>query len=693
MIKAHRPPEELAAKHSVKSVTLLILAIELVLISFSLYESVFTWVMLIIGCSAVIRGTIYFQYYKHLPAIRTLNLLALLSILGLVYSSFNEGLLLIMVNLLVLACALKLMQARSQRDVYQLVSSLFFVIGCGFIFNQSIGFYIFYTLMSLTLLISLACFQAPSLSIQKQCKTVLTLSLQALPICILLFLVLPHLPPLWQVPTSKSYETGLADKITPGDIAQLSQSSDLAFRATFQGTVPEAKDRYWRAIVMEDFDGKTWSVAPFRKKIRQQLKLQNREFSPEIVGPTTEYQVMAEPTHQNWLFALDLATPSNAKSANEIWQSSDYQLISNQTLTSKYEYSVRSYPKAMAHQRFTQIDQRLNLDVPEPGNKKTQSWVAEQRELNLSDDKFIQAVLNFFIQQPFVYTLRPKLMLNDPIDTFLFENQAGFCSHYASAFAYMLRLGNIPARVVTGYQGGELVKEKNQAPYLSVYQYDAHAWVEAWTEQKGWQRFDPTALVAPDRIEFGLQQAMQDEGSFLSGSPFSLARMSNVVWLNSIRLFLSDLDYDWSRFVLGFDDEKQKDLFKLILGKVTPDRLSILGLGIITLVALLLCLFFLPHWLKNRMGTTQRLYHRALEIFESAGTKRPNWQAPLSFSEYIKQQYPASISDPFSQFTQLYLRMQYQDTSNHEHSVLNSKLTHKLMRNHLRKLNRELSKK
>ncbi|MEP2653922.1 MAG: DUF3488 and transglutaminase-like domain-containing protein, partial [Paraglaciecola sp.] len=477
MLTPRSPIEKLSAKHSVKSITLLILAITLTLVSLSLYESVFTWVILIIGCSGVIRSTIYFQYYKHLPTIRTLNLLALLSILGLVYSSLNEGLLLIMVNLLVLACALKLMQARNQRDVYQLVSSLFFVIGCGFIFNQSIGFYIFYTLMSITLLVSLACFQAPSLSIHKQCKTALKLSFQALPICILMFLALPHLPPLWQVPASKSFQTGLTDNITPGDIAELSQSSDLAFRATFQGAVPNSKDRYWRAIVLEDFDGKTWSIAPFRKKVQQQLKLQNKVFSPVIVGPSTDYQVIAEPTHQNWLYALDLAIPNNVKSTNDIWQSSDYQLISNQTLLSKYEYSVRSYPQAMAHQKFTQVDQRLNVNVPEEGNRKTQRWVAEQRKSNPSDDEFIQAVLAYFTQQPFVYTLRPKLMLSDSIDLFLFDNQAGFCSHYASALAYMLRLGNVPARVVTGYQGGELIKESNQAPYLSVYQYDAHAWV------------------------------------------------------------------------------------------------------------------------------------------------------------------------------------------------------------------------
>ncbi|MFT2090666.1 transglutaminaseTgpA domain-containing protein [Paraglaciecola sp. 2405UD69-4] len=692
MINLHHSNNEPAAKHSVKSITLVILAITLVLTSLSIYESVLSWVMIIIGCSGVIRGAIYLKYYKHLPTIRTLNLLALLSILGLVYSSLNQGILEIMVNLLVLACALKLMQARLKRDVYQLVISLFFVIGTGFIFNQSLVFYIFYSLMSLVLLVSLACFQAPSLPIKQQTKIVLKLSLQALPISILLFLALPHLPPLWQVPTSKSFETGLTDEITPGDIAQLSQSSELAFRATFQDRIPEAKDRYWRAIVLEEFDGKTWRTAPLRKTVEQQFKRQNKRFSPILAGPSTEYDIIVEPTHQSWLFALDLAIPRDAKSKNNIWQSSDFRLENTKPLLSKHMYSVRSYPHAMAQQSFTQFDKRLNLTVPETANPETRKWVAAQRKRYPKDADFINALLSYFTQEPFVYTLRPKLMSVDPIDTFLFEEQAGFCSHYASALAFMLRLGDIPARVVTGYQGGELTQKGQQAPYLSIYQYDAHAWVETWTQQTGWKRIDPTALVSPDRIEFGLQDAMQQEGSFLSGSPFSLNHMKHIPWLNKVRLFLTDLDYDWSRFVLGFDDNKQHDLFKLILGKVTPDRLSILGLGIFSLVALMLGLFFLPHWLIKTSSTTQRIYGLALAALEKAGTIRPSWQAPHSFCQIVQQQYPQPVSQAFADITKLYLRLQYQNAASTSSPGLTTKQAHKLMTKQLTVLKKELAK-
>ena len=179
--------------------------------------------------------------------------------------------------------------------------------------------------------------------------------------------------------------------------------------------------------------------------------------------------------------------------------------------------------------------------------------------------------------------------------------------------------------------------------------------VETWRDNTGWQRVDPTALVSPDRIEFGLRQAMQDEGSFLADSPFALARLTNIPWLNNIRLFLADLDYNWSRWVLGFNSEKQRDLFKSILGKLTPERLSILGVGVTLTIALLLSLFFLPHWLQNRLGTTQRLYLRALGAFEKAGTQRETWQGPSAFNQQIDEHYSEKISQPFTQITQLYL--------------------------------------
>ena len=675
-----------------RNIALLLLTAVLVLVSFSLFSSVLIWILLLVACGAVIRGAIYFNHYKHLPTIRTLNLLAVLSTLGLIYSALSAGLLFGMINLLILACALKLMQMRSQKDVYQMVISLFFLIGCGFIFNQSMGFSLFYALMCLALLLSLVCYHAPSITMQKQLKTIVVLSLQALPIGLLMFLVVPQLSPLWHTPKAKGAQTGLSQQMTPGDIASLSQSSELAFRATFEGTPPIARQRYWRAIVMEDFDGRTWKVHPYRQQVREYQLQTKQQFKPNLSGAYFDYEVIAEPTYQPWLFSLDIGIPANTQSSRNIIQSSDFLLSNRQPVVSKYQYAVRSYPEAMASQTFTAVDRRVNLTLPEKGNNRTRDWVKGLRAQFQDNNKFIQAVLGFFIEQPFIYTLRPDVMLVDPVDRFLFDNQGGFCSHYASALTYALRLGGIPARLVTGYQGGELVENAGGSPYLSIYQYDAHAWVETWSDKTGWQRIDPTALVSPDRIEFGLRQAMQEEGSFLSGSPFALARLTNIAWLNNIRLFLADLDYNWSRWVLGFNSEKQRDLFKSILGQLTPERLSLLGISIVVLIAFLLSLFFVPHWLQNRVGTTQRLYLRALIIFEKAGTKRAKWQGPIAFNQQIHEHYPNKISTPFTDITQLYLRLTYQNMQGTSASVLSPKQCHRMMRRHISRLKTELVK-
>tara|TARA_R110002167_G_scaffold58859_1_gene166815 strand:+ start:1 stop:1752 length:1752 start_codon:yes stop_codon:yes gene_type:complete len=581
---------------------------------------------------------------------------------------------------------------RSQKDVYQLVISLFFLIGCGFIFNQSIGFSLFYALLCLTLLLSLACYHAPSIRIQKQLKTISILSLQALPIGLLMFLVLPQLSPLWHTPKADGAQTGLSEQITPGDIARLSQSSELAFRATFEDTPPVIQQLYWRAIVMEDFDGKTWKVHGYRKKMRElQLKIK-QQFEPILTGSFFNYEVIAEPTYQPWLYALDIAVPADPQSSRNIMQSSDFLLFSQQPLANKYQYAVRSYPKALASQTLSVTDKKINLSLPANGNNRTREWVNKLRAQFRNNNDFVDAVLRHFVDNPFVYTLRPEIMLVDPVDRFLFDNQAGFCSHYASALAYALRLGGIPARIVTGYQGGELVKNPGESPYMSIYQYDAHAWVETWGDKTGWQRIDPTALVSPDRIEFGLRQAMQEEGSFLADSPFALARLTNIAWLNNIRLFLADLDYNWSRWVLGFNSKKQRDLFKSLLGKLTPERLSMLGLGIVVTIAMLLGLFFLPHWLQNRVATTQRLYLKALSAFEKEGTQRATWQGPSAFNQQINEQYPTKVSDPFTHITQLYLRLTYQNKLDTDSSILSVKQCHRMMRRYLALLKSELLK-
>ena len=196
--------------------------------------------------------------------------------------------------------------------------------------------------------------------------------------------------------------------------------------------------------------------------------------------------------------------------------------------------------------------------------------------------------------------------------------------------------------------------------YLSVYQYDAHAWIETWYDDSGWQRFDPTAMVAPDRIRYGLERAMQEEGSFLADSPFSLAKLKSIPWLNDFRLALADIDYFWSRWVLGFDQHSQQDLFKTLLGKVTPQRLMYLSFAVLLIISLLMALFFMPVWYRKKTDPQVAIYQNALVLLEKHGLKRQHWHGPKDFALYVEQQSKPHVAVPFKRITQGLIAHQYQ---------------------------------
>ncbi|WP_353370720.1 DUF3488 and transglutaminase-like domain-containing protein [Aliiglaciecola sp. NS0011-25] len=648
---------------SAKNHAHIILTMVFLCISLSLLEPVMGWILILVVCAVVMRSALYLELHKHAPSVRTLNLLALLSAIVLAYFSFQLGVLLGMINLLVLACSLKLMQLRSMKDYYQLITCCGFLIGCGFIFQNSIGFSIFYLFLTLLLLLSLACNISPSVGFDANLKRIAIMAGQALPITALLFIVLPKIGPLWQMPTAKSHQTGLAEQVTPGDIAQLSQSAELAFRVTFKGAIPVPQERYWRALVMEEFDGKTWRVSAERKAIQRQYKRFNKEFTPTLTGKFYSYEVIAEPTHQNWLYSIDVGVPEGPKSANQIWQSHEYQLTSHTPLVSNFQYTLRSYPETPLNQAIYSVDRRINLQLPDTGNPKTQIWVNNLRSQYPDDQEFIRQVLAYFAEQPFEYTLQPPLMQIDTVDTFLFAQQQGFCSHYASAMAYILRLAGIPTRLVTGYQGGEM-REQN---YMSVYQYDAHAWIEAWHSDLGWQRYDPTAVVAPDRVEYGLRSAIE-EAAELIDSPFSLSRYSAIAWLNEFRLLLKDIDFVWTKWVLGFDKNSQKDLIKSLIGELTPKKLALFGLSVIGLIVLLLAFFFLPSLHRKKPDHITLYYQKSEKLLNKLKIYRAKSQGPLDFANNVKNKLPNSLHQPFSNVTHIYMRHHYQQNTNAQKS-------------------------
>ncbi len=629
------------------------------ILSVSLYEPLLFWVLLIALCATGIRLIMYVGWYQPVPSVRTVNLLAVLCCVCLAWFSFQVGLLITMVNLLVLAGALKLIILNRPRDLFHLFCTCLFVVGVGFTFYQSMLMTLLYCLLTLALLVAIGRYFAPSQQLAWHTKRVFIMSLQALPITLILFVVVPKLPPLWKMPVAQSTETGLSDTVSPGDIANLTRSTELAFRATFEGVMPAPAERYWRAITLESFDGKEWTVSPLRKQARQQYRYLNSEFSPSVSGSWWQYEVIAEPTNNNWLFGIAVAVPADHSSDTAIRQTADYQLLSETPLTSKRAYRLRSYPQTVKNQSLFSLDERINLQLPANTdiNPKTQQWAADIAAKYAAPEQRINAVMQYFVKQQFRYTLTPPPMPTNSVDEFLFNHREGFCAHYASAMAYALRLMGIPSRMVAGYHGGETL----QPSVLSVYQYDAHAWVEAWFDERGWVRFDPTAMAAPERIELGLQQAV-DEASFLANN--QLARLQQLPLFSELRTLFSLMDYQWSRWVLGFGPERQQNLLELLLGKVTTERLMWLMLGICLLITLLLALYFVPHWQRQRPPAHLIWYQKAAgKAAQLTGLARHNL-GPAAYAEQVSHALEPHSAALFNQLSETFIARQYgADTS------------------------------
>ena len=624
-----------------------------VVLAASMFSDIHLWVLLLCLCAGIVRGFLFLGWYNHMPGKRMVNLLALLAGTALITTSDGMDFLHIMVNLLLLACALKLMLLSKRRDFYQLFICAIFLLACGFIFYQSLARTLFYGIMFLFLLYILLSAHTPSSTRQFRQKKTFILFFQALPLAVILFVFMPRLPPLWKMPEGKSTETGLAETITPGDIANLAQSEKLAFSATFSTPVPVREQLYWRALTLEHFDGKSWSVSETRQYAETQLRYMNKPFRPALSGEPVRYEVIAEPTKKSWLFALDTAVPDSAASQRELWQGWQYQLTSRQPLFSRYAYYVASYPDSPRSQGNVALDNTLNLQVPEKGNEKTREWVHGLREMHPDNRAFVSALMRNFNDKPFSYTLTPPPMLNDPVDSFLFDHQQGFCAHYASAMTFALRLAGIPARIVTGYQGGTPINDET----VNVYQYDAHAWVEAKTDGMNWQSYDPTTMVAPSRIFDGFEQAARFSTEIQGDHP--LNGISQLALFDALRNMSAQMDFLWSRWFLGYNNDKQTDILDRILNGITPLKLSLFAAGLLLFTGALLIIYFVPGWQRSHIAREKKYYLGAVEKLEQKfGLQREN-RSPGQFYEYCKHKVPEAIANDLASLTRLFEQYQY----------------------------------
>ncbi|WP_250461864.1 transglutaminase TgpA family protein [Microbulbifer litoralis] len=573
-----------------------------------------------------------FRGRRDLPGRQVKLLAVLLSVAGLALSYRQWFALEPMVALLAVSFTLKNLELANRRDAFLSLLLSYFVAATLFVFEQTIPYAVYGVACVLIITAALAAqMGSHSAGPRRALGLSVRLLAQAVPLMVVLFIAAPRLGPLWAVPqNSDGASTGISDSMSPGDFSELSQSDDPALRIAFDGPVPPPEQRYWRGLVYSDFDGRRWSQGTgvdHREGGRVYWRASGRAL-PEV-GPRYRYRVIQEATNSPWLFAM--ARPDST--TDGVGETADDRLLKRKPVYSRFAYEVRSWPRETFSDvaPLTDFERRRNLQLPPGGNERTRRWAASFRDSGLDAEGISRRILQFY-NRSFVYTLKPPALGGDTVDEFLFGTQQGFCEHFAGSYVFAMRAAGVPARVVAGYQGGEWVAQEE---YLLVRQYDAHAWAEIWTRERGWQRVDPTAAVSPERIREGLQRAAADE--FMQDSLLPLHRIS---FLKQLRLEWDMINYRWYRAVIGFDSEQQEDVLQQLLGEISPLRLAILLL--LPLAAVLLGVLVWLWWSGRgrRAPLSSRLYRRFCRRLARAGLERRPGETPRDFARRVREQRP-----------------------------------------------------
>lgn len=540
------------------------------------------------------------------------------------------------VTLLMLLSALKLLELKTRRDAMALIYLACFITITGFLYSQSLTtfFYMLATLFVITL--TWVHLHAPGSAFKPRLKIAATLLLQAIPLTLILFMLFPRVQgPLWGLPQDAFAASGLDDKMSPGSFGRLALSDAVAFRASFQGTPPRRDQMYWRGPVLWNFDGRIWTQG-----------ITGRRTAPLFTGLSlpVAYSVTLEAHNKNWLFALDV--PDNISVPSLI--TDDFQLLSPQPVNARLRYKAHSHLRYHANVQESAIQLQRARQLPPALNPRARRLAEKWRADSRDDAQIINRALANFNQQNFHYTLNPAPLGINEIDDFLFDTRQGFCEHYASAFVFLMRAAGIPARVVTGYQGGEY---NAYGQYYIVRQSDAHAWAEVWLKDRGWIRIDPTAAIAPERVERGLSAALTDSSA--------LPYMARTSWLRGLRLNWDALSYQWNQWVIGYNSERQFAYFtRLGMESVSWQQMAIGMMACLALVIALSALYMLRHLYKREQDRTQAAWLKICRKLSRAGLPRAPHEGPDDYAKRVSAARP-DLSPEIQDLAARYLALRY----------------------------------
>lgn len=496
--------------------------------------------------------------------------------------------------LLAIMAALKLLETRLRRDQFVLLFIAIFLIMSSLLREQYIWSLPYLIAgIALTMTAWLRMSTGNRIGARHSFAIGGRLLLYAAPLALAMWVLFPRIAtPFWAVPIDTStVTTGIKDSMSPGDISELSSSNEVAFRVRFEGRIPAPGERYWRGLVLHRFNGRTWTGWEPGADSRVHDEI-------EIFGAPLRYEVMLEPTRQQWVFALDIPY---AWTLEDTRLGRQHQLFRTHPIDQRVAYEAVSYPSYRIGATTAGDPRYWNSQLPAEANPRTRALAQRMRAGAASDEAYIDAVLNMFTVEEFYYTLQPPALGSNPVDAFLFDTRRGFCEHYASAFAVMMRAAGIPSRIVLGYQGGEM----NLMDDMIVRQSDAHAWTEVWLPDSGWVRADPTAAVAPERIEAGMSGARFTDAGMRWGlsAPTRFIYQVTMVW--------DSLNARWNEWILAYGPENQGQFLEW-LGMEQPDWRKMLLTLVVSVVLMLSGISLLLLWRNRppRPDPAARLYMR-----------------------------------------------------------------------------------
>jgi transglutaminase-like putative cysteine protease len=553
------------------------------------------------------------------------------------------------VSLLVVLMSLKILEAHTAREFQVMVMMAWVLCLCGFFLSQDFAIALCLLAAFALLLVALIQFHRGSSpgSFWSPLSATCKLLAQAVPLVVLLFLLFPRINTgfRFEIRDPRSAASGFSDRLSPGSIASLANSSDIAFRAEF----PDRKTRppgpmYWRGIVMWHCEGMEWR-APY-------APAPSSDSSTQSPGDNAIRQrITIAPHGARWLFALDrpfevppktmLARGNYLWSIQPIRKTRRYEVVSSSEVTGK-ELRPRERKEAL----------ELPASISPAVRELAQSWIAQNPRAT------VNSALQFFRTQRFRYSLSPGEYKKNDLDQFLFHRRIGFCEHYATSFATLMRLAGIPARVVVGYLGGEY---NDLGRFFLVRQADTHAWCEVWLPDSGWTRVDPTSAVAPGRASLDLNSFLERRiasGEMEARRSAFVTQLAQSAIFTNIRLAWETLNYEWDTRLLGFDADVQEAL--LAAAGIANSGSFFLITEILVVAAALLVIY--AGWMqlrtRSRADRVKALYERFCRKAAHLGARRDAWEGPSDFSRRAAQLLPVE-SERIRQISNTYIALRY----------------------------------